>query len=178
MEKVVYIVRHCSAEGQSPHADLTAEGIMQAEKLAEFFQGIEVNRIISSPFVRARMTAIPLAEAKGLHVDEDSRLVERILSSHDFEDWLLKLEDTFLDLHINYEGGESSNEAMGRICDVVDELDENASTVLVTHGHLMALLLRSFDEHVGFTVWQSLTNPDVYRARITDTGAHVERIWS
>lgn len=178
MGKVVYIVRHCSAEGQSPHADLTAEGILQAEKLAEFFEGIDVNRIISSPFERARMTATPLAKAKGLHVDEDSRLAERILSSHEFDDWLLKLEDTFLDMHITYEGGESSHEAMGRACAVVDELTDDSKTILVTHGNLMTLLLKCFDEHIGFSVWQSLTNPDVYRVSITDTGAVVEQIWS
>lgn len=177
MEKVIYIVRHCSAEGQSPHADLTAKGIVQAEKLAAFFDGIEVDRIITSPFVRARMTAEPLAERKELYFEEDSRLAERTLSSYDFEDWLLKLEDSFLDVHLKYEGGESSHEAMERVCNVVDELPDSSKTVLVTHGNLMTLLLRCYDEHVGFAEWQALTNPDVYRVHVTDAGANVERIW-
>src|SRR5690606_21316929 len=121
LEKIIYIVRHCSAEGQSPHADLTAEGVMQAEKLASFFEDMEVDRIITSPFVRARMTAEPIAEKKGIHYEEDSRLAERTLSSREFEDWLLKLEDTFLDFELKYEGGESSQEATDRVCNVVDE---------------------------------------------------------
>lgn len=95
MEKTIYIVRHCSAEGQAPHAELTAEGILQAAQLAEYFDGIEVDRIITSPFSRARQTGWPLAERKNLHVEVDSRLGERVLSSTEFKDWLIKLEDTF-----------------------------------------------------------------------------------
>jgi 2,3-bisphosphoglycerate-dependent phosphoglycerate mutase len=177
LEKVFYIVRHCAAEGQSAHADLTAEGIMQTGKLAEFFKGIEIDRIITSPFVRARRTAEPIADLKGIYIEEDSRLSERTLSSHDFEDWLLKLEDSFLDVHLKYEGGESSHEAMERVCKVADELPDGSKTVLVTHGNLMTLLLRCYDERIGFQEWQALTNPDVYRVHITNGSAQVERIW-
>lgn len=177
MEKTIYIVRHCSAEGQAPHAELTAEGILQAAQLAEYFDGIEVDRIITSPFSRARQTGWPLAERKNLHVEVDSRLGERVLSSTEFKDWLIKLEDTFLDLHLKYDGGESSREAMTRVCDVVDELEEGSQTVLVTHGNLMALLLRCYDERFGFEQWQALTNPDVYMLRIKDEDSEVERVW-
>lgn len=177
MEKVLYIVRHCAAEGQSPHADLTAEGIVQAEKLAGFFKEIDVDRVITSPFIRARRTAEPIADGKKLHIEEDSRLAERTLSSYEFEDWLLKLEDSFLDLHLKYEGGESSHEAMERVCNVVDELPDGSKTVLVTHGNLMTLLLRCYDERIGFQEWQALTNPDVYRVHVTDSGAQLKRIW-
>lgn len=177
MEKTIYIVRHCSAEGQAPHAELTAEGILQAAQLAEYFDGIEVDRIITSPFSRARQTGWPLAERKNLHVEVDSRLGERVLSSTEFKDWLIKLEDTFLDLHLKYDGGESSREAMTRVCDVLDELEEGSQTVLVTHGNLMALLLRCYDERFGFEQWQALTNPDVYMLRIKDEDSEVERVW-
>ena len=177
MEKIIYIVRHCSAEGQAPRAELTAEGILQAGQLVEFFEDIEVDRIITSPFSRARQTGWPIAERKKLHVDVDSRLRERVLSSNDFEDWLIKLEDTFFDLHLKYEGGESSSEAMSRVCDVVDELGDGSRTVLVTHGNLMALLLRCYDERFDFEQWRALTNPDVYVIRIKDGDSEVERIW-
>ncbi len=177
LDKIIYIVRHCAAEGQSPHADLTTEGIVQAGKLADFFADLKVDRIITSPFVRARRTADPIADKKGMYFEEDSRLAERTLSSHSFEDWLLKLEDSFLDIHLKYEGGESSYEAMERVCKVVDELPDGSRTVLVTHGNLMTLLLRCYDERIGFPEWQALTNPDVYRVRVTEDGAQVERIW-
>ena len=154
MEKVIYVIRHCSAEGQAPDADLTAEGVSQAKKLVDFFEGIEVDRIITSPFVRARRSAEPLAKAKGIHIEQDSRLAERVLSSNNLEDWLVKLEETFIDSHLKYEGGESSIEAMMRVRNVVDGLESVSRTVLVTHGNLMALLLRSFDGRFGFEEWR------------------------
>ena len=177
MEKTIYIVRHCSAVGQAPHAELTAEGILQAAQLAEYFDGIEVNRVITSPFSRARQTGWPLAERKKLYVEIDSRLGERMLSSVDFTDWMIKLEDTFYDFHLKYEGGESSSEAMSRVCDVVDGLGDGSQTVLVTHGNLMALLLRRYDKQFGFEQWRTLTNPDVYAVRIKDGDSEVERVW-
>ena len=178
MEKIIYIVRHCSAEGQPPHADLTDEGVSQAVELAKFFDGIEVDRIIASPFKRARRSAWPIAERKKLHVEVDSRLTERVLSSLDLADWLVKLEDTFSDLDLKCEGGESSGGALLRVCNVVDELGDDSRTMLVTHGNLMALLLNRYDERFGFEGWQALSNPDVYRVRITNGGAEVKRIWN
>lgn len=177
VEKVIYIVRHCEATGQSPHAKLTEEGERQTKELAQFFEGLKIDQVISSPFVRALKTAWPIAELKGLRVEQDSRLSERVLSSRDFEDWLVKLEDTFLDVHVKYEGGESSIEAMTRVHNVLDGLTDGSQTVLVTHGNLMALLLRCFDERFGFEEWQTLTNPDVFTLRIAGKDAKAERIW-
>ena len=91
---------------------------------------------------------------------------------------MIKLEDTFFDLHLKYDGGESSHEAMSRVCDVIEELGDGSQTVLVTHGNLMALLLKCYDERFGFEKWQALTNPDVFVVRIKDEDAAVERIWN
>ena len=132
-------MRHCSAEGQAPGAQLTAEGILQAGQLVEFFEEIEVDRC-SESICACTTDGQSLAERKKLHVEVDSRLGERVLSSRDFEGWLIKLEDTFFNPHLKYEGGESSSEATSRVCDVVDELGDGSRTVLVAHGNLMALL--------------------------------------
>ena len=177
MEKIIYVIRHCSAEGQAPNADLTTEGISQAKMLVNFFEGIMIDRIITSPFVRALKSAGPLADAKGLQIEQDGRLSERVLSSDDLKDWLVKLEETFLNLHLKFEGGESSIEAMNRVRNVVDGLEAGSRTVLVTHGNLMALLLSSFDQRFGFKEWKELTNPDVFLIRIMNDEAVVERIW-
>ena len=176
--KLLYVVRHCEAEEQSPHAKLTTEGERQTKELVRFFERHKVDQVISSPFVRALETAWPIADSQALRVEQDSRLSERILSSRDFEDWLVKLEDSFLDVHVKYEGGESSIEAMTRLCNVVDGLPEGSRTVLVTHGNLMALLMRCFDDRFGFEEWQALTNPDVFVLRVTDSGTEVGRVWN
>ena len=95
MGKVIYLVRHCEAEGQSPHAKLTSNGKVQAEELISFFDEIEIDRIISSPFVRARSTALAISESKGLYLEQNSDLTERVLSSEDEEDWMEKLGAQF-----------------------------------------------------------------------------------
>ena len=82
-----------------------------------------------------------------------------------------------MDVHLKYEGGESTHEAMERVRKVVDELPDGSKTVLVTHGNLMSLLLRSYDERIGFEEWQALTNPDVYRVHVRDAETLVERVW-
>ncbi len=37
-----------------------------------------------------------------------------------------------------------------------------SSVVIVTHGNLMTLILKYFNEHVGSAEWANLRNPDVY----------------
>ena len=55
--------------------------------------------------------------------------------------------------------------------------DGSAGIVVVTHGNLLALLLRSFDPAVGYAHWERLTNPDVYRVAVASGVARVARVW-
>ena len=55
---------------------LTAEGGRQAALLAEALAGEEVTAVLSSPLLRARQTAERVAEACGVPVEVDERLVE------------------------------------------------------------------------------------------------------
>ena len=58
---------------------------------------------------------------------------------------------------------------MQRIVSILEEIEFHSAqgTVLVTHNNLMALLLKHFDNAVGFAEWRNLTNPDVYRVHLT-----------
>lgn len=167
--KTIYIVRHCKAVGQEASAPLTAVGLVQADRLADLLADRQIERIISSPYIRAKESAAPLAQHLKLQVELDERLVERVLCSGFMTDWQQHLEASFRDLDFCLQGGESSRAAMGRIVSVVDEIEKRSAktTLLATHGNLMALLLKYFDNAVGFTEWQKLTNPDVYRITLT-----------
>jgi 2,3-bisphosphoglycerate-dependent phosphoglycerate mutase len=92
-----------------------------------------------------------------------------VLCAASITDWQQHLEASFRDLDFCLEGGESSRSAMCRIVSVVDEIRQHSAetTLLATHGNLMALLLKHFDDVVGFNEWQKLTNPDVYRVVLT-----------
>jgi 2,3-bisphosphoglycerate-dependent phosphoglycerate mutase len=165
----LYVVRHCKAEGQEADAPLTPEGVAQSNSLADSLATANIERIISSPYLRATQSIAPLARRLHLAVELDMRLVERVLCSGSRPDWQERLRASFSDLDLSLEGGESSREAMQRAVAVVTEIQRHSAqtTLLVTHGNLMALLLKHFDDSVGFAEWCALSNPDVYRVVLT-----------
>lgn len=175
----VYIVRHCSAEGQGADADLTDEGHRQAVELKDFLLKHDIEHIVSSPYNRAVQSIEPLAHELNLEIPTDERLKERVLSSKNHSDWMEKLKATFLNKKLAYEGGESSAAATGRIQAVVGEVTEQhtGNTAIVTHGNLMSLLLNHYDDSFGFENWQQLSNPDVYAFTRNNNTVLVERIW-
>lgn len=181
LNKTIYVVRHCQSSGQQHSAPLTTEGKVQATLLADFFRELQVERIVSSPFLRACESIKPLAEQLRITVEIDERLKERLLSTSMLPDseWLKQFRETFDDLDLCLPGGESSRNAMQRAVAVVDEIVQHDATVtvLVTHGNLMTLLLKHFNEQIGFAQWQSLTNPDVYKIVTDNVNVEVKRIW-
>lgn len=175
MTKTVYLVRHCNASGQEPDAELTAEGRIQAEELADLLEKLDVREIVSSPFARAVQSAEPAAKRLGIDIRTDDRLKERKLAEGDLPDWLDQLEKSFMDANLKLDGGESGGEAQDRAAGVL--ADATDGTVLVTHGNLLALMLQSADPAYGFGEWQKLSNPDVYRMEMEGALKNISRIW-
>lgn len=63
------IIRHCTANGQEPYAQLTTEGIQQANELVQFLDPYNITRIISSPFTRTIQTITPYALKKNIQIN-------------------------------------------------------------------------------------------------------------
>ena len=135
--------------------------------------------IASSPFARARQSIAPLAERLGLRIQVDARLAERALSAEPLPAWRDALQRSFEDLDLAWPGGESSRAAMARGRAAIDALLARVErvAVAVTHGNLMALILRSFDERHGLDTWARLSNPDVYVVTVDGARAAVSRAW-
>ena len=78
----LYVVRHAKAgiraawSGPDAERPLTRRGRKQARRLVERFQGLEIRRILSSPFLRCVQTVEPLGEARGLAVEAIPELRE------------------------------------------------------------------------------------------------------
>lgn len=180
--KRIWLVRHCNAAGQESEAPLTAEGAEQAERLAEFFRERRVERIVSSPFERAVASIRPFAAEAGIAIETDDRLGERVLSPDPLPDWMERLEASFDDPDAKLPGGESSREAMERGMAVIRECRQRpeSSIVVVTHGNLMALILKACDDRYGYEDWKKLANPDVYELRWEDgsDGINIRRVWN
>lgn len=178
MPKVLYLIRHCQAVDQHPDAPLSSEGLVQAIALADRLAGFDIERIVSSPYLRAIQSVTPLGERLGLTITTDRRLVERVLCAVDLPNWQAALKATFEDFDLCFEGGESSRTATQRAVAVVEEIRGHAArtTAVATHGNLLTLLLSHFDPRVGFADWQALTNPDIYRVTFGASRAEVRRI--
>ncbi|WP_237982067.1 histidine phosphatase family protein [Bacillus thuringiensis] len=179
MKKLI-IIRHCSATGQERDAELTIAGKNQANILATFLLEIQpqIDHIISSPFVRAIDSIRPYALQANLSIQEDERLTERILSDVPMDDWMQKLESTFTNIDIGFSGGESTKQAMDRAISLIQDVLKlnHTTTLLVTHGNLLTLILKHFDHTIGFNEWRSLTNPDIYEI-IIDEHYVLKRLW-
>ena len=174
------VIRHCEAEGQASTANLTYTGQQQAEELVGFLEGMNIKKIISSPFNRAVQSITPFATKQNILIEIDERLTERVLSSENLIDWHEKLKQSFHDENLKLTGGESSREATVRVVELVDQLlqDNEHTVALVTHGNLMTLLLKHFSPtEFGFEQWKGLSNPDVYLIEKNDV-IEIKRLWS
>ncbi|MEO0836330.1 MAG: histidine phosphatase family protein [Cyanobacteria bacterium J06642_3] len=164
MNQVLYLVRHCQSIGQEPNAPLTETGQQQAISLADWLSQMQIQRIISSPFARAYQSILPLSERLGLTIEVDERLIERVLSPVPLDNWRKRLAETFVNLDLSFEAGESSRTAMMRGIAVVNQARQQTTdpVVIVTHGNLMTLILKHFNSQVGYAEWENLQNPDLY----------------
>ncbi len=180
MDKLI-LVRHSETDGQHEDSPLTKLGVRQSQILSAFLErsGYKIDRIISSPFLRAVETIKPFAQNSGLTIETDNRLEERILSHEPLDDWEEVLHDTFKDPELKLTGGESSAEAKQRVLSLIDELEanEDGNILLVTHGNLLALLLQRFKHEVGFFDWKRLSRPDVFLVQKQGGEYTVERVW-
>jgi 2,3-bisphosphoglycerate-dependent phosphoglycerate mutase len=177
--KTIYFVRHAKAGGQEISAALTEKGVEQAAKLVDFFAMKPIEKIYSSPFKRATNTIQPLAEFKGLKVELDDRLSERVLSGVPLEDWQEKLKQSFDDFDLVLEGGESHSAGMKRAVSILEEVlaSNDNHIILVSHGNLITLLIRYFNDSFGFDDLMEMSNPDVFELVIGDEKAMLKRIW-
>ena len=80
---VVHLLRHGEVHnpdgilyGRLPGFRLSDAGVEMAKKAADWFAGKDVVHLVCSPLERTRQTAQPLADATGLQVHVDERIIE------------------------------------------------------------------------------------------------------
>ena len=173
----LFLVRHCESTGQEASSPLTAVGQAQAILLADYLATLEVELLVSSPYTRAQQS---IAQRLGLAIEIDARLAERVLSAAPLAQWREAMRQTFVDLDLAWPGGESSRTAMARGRAAIDALLARPARtlVVVTHGNLMTLILRSFAPQFGFRTWECLSNPDVYGIAVHEERVEISRTWA
>jgi broad specificity phosphatase PhoE len=129
---------------------LSERGRQQAQRLAGALAGRPIEAVYSSPLSRARETAAPVAEAVGLEVVQDERLVDM-----SFGEWegvpRAEVEERWPELYGTWTrepeqfrapGGESLAEVLARVRPAVDEIAaRHEVAALVSHRVVCKVLL-------------------------------------
>lgn len=158
VEKTIYLVRHGQSEAntkpvfQAPDSPLSEHGRIQATSVADRMKRITVERVISSPYPRAKETAEIISSLKECEVDFSELFTERIKPSsilskpyndeqanRTYDEW----ESGFYTSGVQVEDGENYERIVARVDDALQflaALKESHITV-VSHGFFLRTLV-------------------------------------
>jgi phosphoserine phosphatase len=153
----LYLVRHGETtwnlagryQGRRESA-LSALGVRQGLALAEAFARTRtLERIVSSPLLRCSATAKFIADALGLAVETDERLIEIAHGT-----WEGRLRDELAandpqryrtwrgdPAHVAFEGGETLLDVQARWREFAEHLDRSRETLAVTHDAVVRVAI-------------------------------------
>lgn len=188
MKTIIYMVRHAESPfifGKEKTRGLSEEGLMDSKKIADIFKDVEVDYIVSSSYRRATQTVQYLAEQKGLSIIEFDELRERPIKGLDYkmpwEELLIAIEKSFIDIDYSLESGESTRKAQERAIPIIDKLlceYRGKSIVIGTHGNIMTIIMNYYNKEYGFEFWNTTSMPDIYKMTFESNELKdIERLW-
>ncbi len=128
---------------------LTDLGMEQAEELARHVKDLPIDRIISSPMLRANQTAAPAARELGLSIEVDNRLIEQ---DYGIYEGVSRRDQNFLankrHFAFRYPGGESMMDVAYRVYSLLEELkrdQDSRGILLVCHGGVCRVIRTYFE---------------------------------
>jgi probable phosphoglycerate mutase len=130
--------------GRSDGIPLTALGLQQAEKIANFLEPLKISAIYSSPLERALHTAKIVSDKLNLQYEIDDRLTEIEMGSFSgmlYEEMFARHGNIFLKFYqdnplIEKNGVETFSSVKKRVLDMVNycsQKHDNENILLVTH---------------------------------------------
>ena len=140
----ILLVRHGETDGnagrilQRPDISLNERGMLQADRLADRLVAHRFVHILCSDFLRARMTAAPLAARSGIAIEESPLLQERNFGDLRGTPYAALTEDPF-GPDFAPPNGEDWPTFHARVADAFDFIvsrrrSVNGTLVVVTHG--------------------------------------------
>jgi alpha-ribazole phosphatase len=155
----LYFIRHPEVENASMmvfngsiDVDLSENGIIQAQKLKEFFMYKNIKKIFSSPLKRCLKTAKIIQDGLNCELIVDYRLQERNFGIFESLSWkeieqkypleaLSFLKDPF---NFKIKNGESFFDVYNRVNSFLSEFDFEKDTLIVAHGGINRVLIKYF----------------------------------
>ena len=155
----LYIVRHCETMGNLMHIfqghidlEITELGAKQLEALKERFDEIHIDRVFSSPLLRAKKTGYAIIGNKNIPLELDNGLIEingGIIEGKTF-DTIYKEFPDFREMWTSHpenfapENGEKMTDAYDRIWNTVLKIakeNKDKTVACATHGGVVRCLL-------------------------------------
>lgn len=159
---LIYLVRHAQCIGNVEKRltgyhdyELTEEGKIQAQNLAEYLRDVKFDCIFSSPFKRTVNTVRPIAEMQGLEIETYRDLSEMNFGSYDGYTWeeVDKLDKTILHNSQKKIMGipkqEKTEHVQERMMSVIKNLAEenlNKTILICSHGISIEAFLRGISK--------------------------------
>jgi 2,3-bisphosphoglycerate-dependent phosphoglycerate mutase len=166
------MVRHGDSpkNGHERKRGLTEKGRLDAQRVADLLKGEMIDVVISSPYDRSILTVQPFAKQIGQEIFVYEDLKERIFSAEETritdKELASLLRTSFSDPHFSLVGGESNAECQTRAIKVLKELltvYQSKKVVIGTHGAVMILMMKYYDDDYGLEFLLQTSKPDVYR---------------
>ncbi|ASA19438.1 histidine phosphatase family protein [Paenibacillus donghaensis] len=179
MKTYIYMVRH----GDSPKGvgleertrELSTKGMADAHKVMDVLAQEGISYFYSSPYIRAVQTIEALAEAMG-----SSLVLEEDLREMRFMEGNRPLQHMFADPDFALTGGESARMWTERAVRVLRQIlvNHRGERIAVgTHGAVMTLMMRYWDEQYGLDFVRQTSKPDIYKLEFREEQLlQVERI--
>jgi len=145
----IYLIRHAEKERIQTDPPLTKLGQEQAQKTAEYFKDIKINKIYSSPLKRTKETSEIISKYLKMDFVIDDLLKERFnwgdIKNQTHSEFVEMWKKSSLARNWQPPEGFSSNEAGERLNKFIENIDENNidKVIVVSHGGIIADFLRS-----------------------------------
>ncbi|MGB9755848.1 MAG: histidine phosphatase family protein [Desulfurella sp.] len=158
-KKVVsfYFVRHPEVENASlkvfnglNDVGLSKKGLIQAQKLGDFFKDKSIKKIFSSPLIRCYRTAKIIQDLTNCELQTDNRLRERsfgifeLMSWQEIEKKYPNEASNFLKDPFNFKitNGESFFDVYNRVIYFLQNLDFEENILIVAHGGVNRVIIK------------------------------------
>ncbi|ALP38227.1 2,3-bisphosphoglycerate-dependent phosphoglycerate mutase [Paenibacillus sp. RC73] len=178
MKTYIYFVRHSESsksEGNERTRGLTKKGKFDSHRITELLKDEGISVFISSPYIRAILTIEELAQQSDKEILVFEDLKELVFSREDTiipdKEVYSLVSKMFKDPYYKEPFGESINDCQRRSVTRLKEIIMNykgQKIAIGTHGLVMILMMRYFDDQYGYEFLMKTSKPDVYRMEFND----------
>jgi 2,3-bisphosphoglycerate-dependent phosphoglycerate mutase len=173
METVIYFIRHAQSLPKAYidrsnwfDCPLSELGENQARNLSDIIFNLNVEHVISSPYIRCINTIKPFIDTykipMTIHNDLREKYISHSFIEESYEIWVKSWED----FHFKIPGCESSFEAQDRFVKSVKDISfmhQGKTIAVITHGDVLGLFLNYIDSLNHMEKAEKMRNPDILR---------------